>query len=1275
MEQQFEVIQQWSRAEGGSDQPKVSVLTPIYNVSGYLAQCIESLKAQTLTDIEFICINDGSTDNSLEILRELAANDSRFTIVTKPNSGYGASMNIGLDLARGEYIGVLESDDWASPRMFEDLYALAADNDADIVRSNRFDLTDESDTYNELLAGLPYGQVFRPVDVPGIFEPAPCIWAQIYRKGFLEDNSIRFLETPGASFQDTGFVYKSYIAADRMILTQEAYLHYRMDNMGSSVKSDSKVYCVVDEFTSIDKYLENYPDRYEMLSSHYEALRYQAYNWNYNRLGRQTRHEFIRFMAKDLQDKAERGLLDESVFSARDWDRIQGLLQNVEEQFEKECPVVSVIVPAYNCERHLEDTIKSLVRQPIRNIEIIIVNDGSTDSTREVAEKCVKLDRRVCLINQDNLGLSGARNTGMRHAFGKYLSFIDAEDTVPAGALESLVRSMEAEDADLVVGIIEEFDPVRQHQFEKTVDLAQKRIIERYDTDLVSSLSVNNKLFKRALVEKLGLTFRETFAEDVAFSLEYILNCGKIVGCNCVVLNYRRDLLWDQLSLTAGAKESYVHGLITAHERGIKIAEEALDRDYNNCGDEITRRKLALLKLTYTGVLHRRLVSYLIDLQYRHLWLYSDEIIDLIRKKVQEHRAFVPDADWANTCNYHSDLPIAEGMPGKDKIAKMPLITIVITKELSGDDIPLVLNAIYHNRFPRFEVLVPVEQMAFVPEFYREIGNLHLIEETSDNAMCKERALGKARSPLIMYIDQRLIPHVKTLFNLWAITKNSQADFVSCYILNINRKKEVRADYKSQRILFDKPHCKGYSYADPLNRLDCSMGNKLIKVNALKDEGFVFGETAYEDCDALYELLSFQKSNEVEFLTDVPESQFLKNAEKHLIAAIDPVFIVNRLANQGARKRMARKALRLRDKVVNKTAKLAHDKQEQFGMPTTLAGGGTVVFFSNRGLTGSLKCVYDALDIQRKKLFAETLPHSDAYDRTVCKALRRASVIVTDDYCQYLRDVHLKPNQHVVQLWHACGAFKKFGLDNLRVDPDRERAAHRQYDAAIVSSDFVRPIYAGAFGIPESKVLALGVPRTDALLDKEANEAICDDLLERHPGLVGKRVYLYAPTFRQHDGVQSTWDPCIDWERLSAQMEDDEVFVVKPHPLERFDLLDGLQLPNILRLEDESTDTLLRVAKVLISDYSSIIFDAVMLEIPTAFWCPDLKEYQTGFYVQFPEDLCGDLVEREEDLLPALRGAARRDDQAKMYTFRRKHLEACDGNSTQRVVEYIQSLL
>ena len=115
---------------------KLSIIVPVCNVEKYLRECLESLINQTLKDIEIICINDGSKDHSLDILKEYERKDKRIYIIDKPNAGYGHTMNKGMDVAKGEYIGIVESDDFAAENMFESLYNLAIEHEADVVKSN-----------------------------------------------------------------------------------------------------------------------------------------------------------------------------------------------------------------------------------------------------------------------------------------------------------------------------------------------------------------------------------------------------------------------------------------------------------------------------------------------------------------------------------------------------------------------------------------------------------------------------------------------------------------------------------------------------------------------------------------------------------------------------------------------------------------------------------------------------------------------------------------------------------------------------------------------------------------------------------------------------------------------------------------------------------------------------------------------------------------------------------------------------------------------------------
>lgn len=220
---------------------KISVIIPVYNVEDYLAQCIESVVNQTLDEIEIICINDGSKDSSKEILETYQAKDKRIILVNKANGGYGAACNTGLSLARGEYISIIEPDDFIDVNMFEVLYNLAKKNNADIVKSAFYEYKDGRDgnpPYNEKINwSAQYKMpetVFKIQDFPQFLYFHPSIWSCFYKKSFLESINISFKEAKGAGWVDNPFQVQTMCMAEKIFYTDNAYYHYRLTNPTSS---------------------------------------------------------------------------------------------------------------------------------------------------------------------------------------------------------------------------------------------------------------------------------------------------------------------------------------------------------------------------------------------------------------------------------------------------------------------------------------------------------------------------------------------------------------------------------------------------------------------------------------------------------------------------------------------------------------------------------------------------------------------------------------------------------------------------------------------------------------------------------------------------------------------------------------------------------------------------------------------------------------------------------------------------------------------------------
>lgn len=303
--------------------PKVSILIPCYNVEKYIRQCLESVVNQTLQDIEIICINDGSTDSTLEILREYENNDNRIKVISKHNSGYGASMNIGLETAKGEYVGIVESDDYAELDMFEILYNEAKNNTLDIVRSNFYLYNSKLDTNEKLdQSWVKHNKIYSPIEEELVFFQQPSIWANLYNREFLNNNNIRFLETPGASYQDVAFTFKVYACAKRFKMIENAFLHYRIDNENSSINSTNKLYCVCDEYREIANFVKN-TNRHETYKYLIPRIKYACYCWNYNHLAKNLRFKFLKQMSKEYRTHILKGEFDKKRFTKKELKRIR----------------------------------------------------------------------------------------------------------------------------------------------------------------------------------------------------------------------------------------------------------------------------------------------------------------------------------------------------------------------------------------------------------------------------------------------------------------------------------------------------------------------------------------------------------------------------------------------------------------------------------------------------------------------------------------------------------------------------------------------------------------------------------------------------------------------------------------------------------------------------------------------------------------------------------------------------------------------------------------
>ena len=291
--------------------------------------------------------------------------------------------------------------------------------------------------------------------------------------------------------------------------------------------------------------------------------------------------------------------------------------------------------------------------------------------------------------------------------------------------------------------------------------------------------------------------------------------------------------------------------------------------------------------------------------------------------------------------------------------------------------------------------------------------------------------------------------------------------------------------------------------------------------------------------------------------------------------------------------------------------------------------------------------------------------------------------------CTFVCDYYLpayannpRKNTKLIQIWHGCGAFKKWGYSTrdsswgLKSEFFDKYNIHKTYSLITTSSEDIKDIYAEAFGSPIEKVKALGVPRTDIFFDKEFVSSQKDILLKKIPQLKNKKLVLYAPTYRGDSIKASRNDLMIDFTKLKKAIGDEYAILVKLHP----HLSKGFsvkELPQdvqgfVYDISNEfSISSALCFAEMVISDYSSLIFEYALFEKPMVFFAYDLENYDSdrSFYYNYEEFVPGRIVKTTEDLAKAILDAETDFNKEQLITFKNKFMSACDGNSTKRVFE------
>lgn len=454
----------------------VSVIIPIYNMVNYLRECIDSIVGQTLSDIEIILVNDGSTDGSESIAREYAARYPNIRLLEQENAGLSAARNRGLQVAVGKYVYFIDSDDWLDLTALERLYQISEQEQLDMLG---FGAQTFYDTEQLKKAYASFGDSYcihgnypKVVSGPELlallqknrdYIMSSCL--RLIRRQFLTENEIWFYE--GILHEDNLFFFQILMKAKRTRCIKESYYYRRIRS--SSIMTEKETaenlrgYYVCLQRILWEAAQESHSkEQQEAIVQVVRSMSYHVKRLYYS-LNAEERNKFLDDLTDGgfyLFEGTLRMYLDEMQRLISKHKRLQRLRTKAElaVSYINQIPLVwvlrnrgidylsyryrlkltpnkicvSVIIPVYNSEKYLNECLESIQKQNLKQIEIICIDDGSTDGSGQILEERRRMDPRITVLHQKNKGAGAARNKGIACAKGEYLLFLDADDIFSA---------------------------------------------------------------------------------------------------------------------------------------------------------------------------------------------------------------------------------------------------------------------------------------------------------------------------------------------------------------------------------------------------------------------------------------------------------------------------------------------------------------------------------------------------------------------------------------------------------------------------------------------------------------------------------------------------------------------------------------------------------------------------------------------------------------------------------------------------------------------------
>lgn len=440
-----------------NNNPLVSILVPVYNVELYLRQCLDSLITQTLTDIEIICVNDGSTDGSLDILNDYASTDNRIKIINKRNGGLPSARNAGLDAATGEYVGFVDGDDFVEPDMFKKLYLAAKHEKADIVVCGANCISDDSRVPKWLAESLsPSSNIYKEnlinvlLTVKGV---KPFLWRDLVKRELIEKYTIRLDETIVLG-EDQAFQFKIFSHASSVVLISDKLYNYRWSRPQSIMNAPgTKDYTarLIKHIYMIDRILEHMQNEGCIDKNAVSVINWcvDFIYWDILKINAFDRAEVARQFVNVL---IKYGYFN---YSAKCLPHIIEKFNFIYDTANTKTilPTMTVVMAMDSNAFAVHNAISKILADKTLSLELLLYDNGSGSEVIDIVRDMQKKDSRICLRLGEWEPLCDKYNDAIATAKGKYILFANEYNfiTVPL-TLKSIADKFESDGTIDLIG-------------------------------------------------------------------------------------------------------------------------------------------------------------------------------------------------------------------------------------------------------------------------------------------------------------------------------------------------------------------------------------------------------------------------------------------------------------------------------------------------------------------------------------------------------------------------------------------------------------------------------------------------------------------------------------------------------------------------------------------------------------------------------------------------------------------------------------------------------